>query len=130
MRFGYKVAREGYWQEALMRFRQADAPTPNDPEILNNVAVALEAVGQYDAARDVYGRALTIAPGNDVLRRNFQAFEQFYKENVADLEEPEQLPTATDIEGVDPDGDGATADQTGEDAGDGDDEERDDATRG
>jgi Tfp pilus assembly protein PilF len=102
MRFGYKVAREGYWQEALMRFRQADALQPNDPEILNNIAVALEATGDYESAREVYGRALALEPGNAVLRNNFQAFQQFYKENIADLEAPEELPgqeeseTATD----------------------------------
>lgn len=93
MRFGYKVAREGYWQEALMRFRQADELQPNDPEILNNIAVALEATGDYDGAREVYGRALTIAPGNTVVRGNFQEFERFYKENVADLAPPEELPS-------------------------------------
>lgn len=98
MRFGYKVAREGYWQEALMRFRQADTLQPNDPEILNNIAVALEATGDYESARDVYGRALALEPGNAVLRNNFQAFEQFYKENIADLEEPEELPGQDGLE--------------------------------
>lgn len=92
MRFGYKVAREGYWQEALMRFRQADELKPGDPEILNNIAVALEATGDYEGARETYGRAMTIAPGSVVLRRNFQEFEQFYKENIADLAAPEALP--------------------------------------
>jgi len=98
MRFGYKVAREGYWQEALMRFRQADALQPGDPEILNNIAVALEATGDYEEARETYGRALTIAPGNVVLRRNFQEFEQFYRENIADLAEPEVLPSEADTQ--------------------------------
>ena len=108
MRFGYKVAREGYWQEALMRFRQAAELQPSDPEILNNIAVALEATGDYEGAREAYGRALTLAPGNAVLRRNFQAFEQFYKENVADLEPPEELPSAGGSEAA-ADGDDATA---------------------
>jgi tetratricopeptide (TPR) repeat protein len=123
MRFGYKVAREGYWQEALMRFRQAAELQPGDPEILNNIAVALEATGDYEAAREAYGHALTLAPGNPVLRGNFQAFEQFYKENIADLEAPEELPAAVDTddaaetEGASGDGaggDGASAGEGGD----------------
>ncbi len=121
MRFGYKVAREGYWQEALMRFRQADELQPGDPEILNNIAVALEATGDYEGARETYGHALSIAPGNTVLRRNFQEFERFYKENIADLAAPEELPSDAGTEPAASDGStGGDDEAAGED---------DDATR-
>ena len=81
--FGYKAARRGYWQEALDRFEAADALTPNQARILNNIAVALEANGRFDEARTTYRAALAIDPSNHSVRRNLERFEEFYAEYVA-----------------------------------------------
>ena len=43
--FGVDMARKGLWSEALFRFQQADKAEPNTGRILNNMAVAYEAVG-------------------------------------------------------------------------------------
>jgi Flp pilus assembly protein TadD len=78
MKWGFKVARQGYWQEALMRFEHANELTPNQPRILNNVAVAQEANGLYEMALLTYQEGLAIDPNNNSLRRNFMRFQEFY----------------------------------------------------
>ena len=80
---GLKAAGRGYWLEALMRFEQANTLTPDDPHILNNVAVALEAAGRFEQALVAYQSALAIAPKDRVLQRNYKLFKDFYDENVA-----------------------------------------------
>lgn len=78
LRLGARAAERGYWQEALFRFQRADQARPNDAEILNNVAVALEALGRYDEALATYKKALEIAPKNAIIRRNYARFAEFF----------------------------------------------------
>lgn len=90
MEWGYKAARRGYWQEALMRFEHANQLTPNQPRILNNIAVAQEANGMFSQALLSYQTGLAIAPNNDALRRNYIRFQEFYANYIA---VPEETPT-------------------------------------
>lgn len=83
LEFGYKAAKRGYWQEALERFELAAELTPNQPRILNNIAVALEANGRFDEARTTYETGLALDPGNKALKKNFQRFQEFHAKFVA-----------------------------------------------
>lgn len=83
MEFGYKAARRGYWQEALMRFEHANELTPGKPRILNNLAVAQEANGMYGEALLTYQTGLAIDPRNDALKRNYTRFQEFYASFIA-----------------------------------------------
>ena len=83
MKFGFKVARKGYWQEALMRFERANELTPNQPRILNNIAVAQEANGLYEMEMLTYQESLALDPNNNALRRNYTRFQEFYASFVA-----------------------------------------------
>jgi Flp pilus assembly protein TadD len=94
MKWGYKAARRGYWQEALMRFKHANELTPNQPRILNNIAVAQEANGLYEMALLTYQEGLAMAPDNSALRRNYTRFQEFYSSYIA-------APAETTEEGVD-----------------------------
>ncbi len=87
MKWGYKAARRGYWQEALVRFAHANELTPDQPRILNNIAVAQEANGLYEYALLTYQEGLSIAPNNDALRRNYMRFQEFYATYIAPPEE-------------------------------------------
>jgi Flp pilus assembly protein TadD len=78
MREGVRAAERSYWQEALFRFKRARALQPNDSEVLNNLAVALEALGQYDEALATYKQALQNAPKSTVIRKNYARFAEFY----------------------------------------------------
>jgi len=79
MKEGYRAAKRGYWQEALMRFERAEHYEPNNAEVLNNLGVALEAVGRYEEAGEVYERAHGIDPRDEKLKRNLRQYKDFYK---------------------------------------------------
>jgi Flp pilus assembly protein TadD len=78
MREGVRAAQRGYWQEALFRFQNARALEPQNPEVLNNLAVALEALGRYDEALAIYKQALQGGSKPSALRRNYARFAEFY----------------------------------------------------
>jgi len=78
MREGVRAAQRGYWQEAVFRFSNARALAPSDPEVLNNLAVALEALGRYDEALATYKQALQGSAKPSALRRNYARFAEFY----------------------------------------------------
>lgn len=77
--FGVDMARRGLWSEALFRFRRADQLEPGDPKVLNNMAVAYEALGQFERALDFYQKAIEADPTNRDLRRNYSRFVEFYR---------------------------------------------------
>lgn len=77
--FGIKMAKRGLWSEALFRFQQAERITPGNPRMLNNMAVAYEALGQFELALDYYQRALKASPSDGDLRRNYSRFVEFYR---------------------------------------------------
>ena len=89
MKFGYKAAKRGYWQEALMRFQHANELTPDQPRILNNIAVAQEANGMYEQALLTYQEGLAIDSGDNALRRNYSRFQEFYTSYIAPPEDTE-----------------------------------------
>jgi Tfp pilus assembly protein PilF len=77
--FGIRMAKRGLWSEALFRFKQAERSHPGDAKNLNNMAVAYEALGQFELALDYYQRALKAAPSNSELKRNYSRFVEFYR---------------------------------------------------
>ncbi len=83
MEWGFKAARRGYWQEALMRFSNANELTPGQSRILNNIAVAQEANGLYEMALLTYQEGLALDPGNNALQRNYKRFQEFYTTYIA-----------------------------------------------
>ncbi len=87
MEWGYKSARRGYWQEALLRFQHANQLTPDRPEILNNIAVAQEANGLFEQALLTYQMGLSIDPKDSALQRNYARFQEFYASFVAPPQE-------------------------------------------
>jgi len=76
--YGAYMARRGYWREALFRFRLAAALRPNDPEILNDLAVAHESLGETAEALAAYKKALELAPQDSQIRRNYARFAEYY----------------------------------------------------
>lgn len=77
--FGVDMAKRSLWSEALFRFHQAERLDPNNPRALNNLAVAYEAVGDYQKALEYYQKALKTSPDNRDLRANYSRFVEFYQ---------------------------------------------------
>lgn len=77
--FGVDMARRGLWNEALFRFEQARRERPADAKVLNNLAVAYEAVGRFDEALELYKEASRLAPGERSLKLNYSRFLEFYQ---------------------------------------------------
>jgi len=76
--FGTEVARKGLWREASFRFEQAVAREPQNARAHNNLAVALEASGEYARALAEYKRALELDAKDQYIRRNYARFAEFY----------------------------------------------------
>jgi len=77
--FGVDMARRGLWREALFRFNEAQRLAPDSTAILNNLAVAYEATGEFEKALDYYQRALKVSPSDRNLRNNYARFIEFYQ---------------------------------------------------
>ncbi len=74
--FGLDVAQKGLWQEARVRFERAVALDPQNAAALNDLAVALEQMGEFDKARECYEKALKIKPGDLYIQQNFDLFRE------------------------------------------------------
>ena len=78
MEFGTYVAKKGLWREAAFRYEQALVKEPNNARAHNNLAVALEASGDFARALTEYKKALELDPNNNYIRRNYARFAEFY----------------------------------------------------
>lgn len=76
--FGADVARKGLWREAAFRFEKAIAANPKNARAHNNLAVALEATGDFARALEEYKKALELDPQDNYIRRNYARFAEFY----------------------------------------------------
>ena len=88
VQFGVDMAQRGLWSEALFRFRQAERMGDNRASVLNNIAVAFEALGQVDQAQTYYKKALDQDPRNAGLKRNYSRFVEFYQSFKPDQPAP------------------------------------------
>lgn len=71
--FAAEMARQGLWREAAFRWRRVLAARGDDARLWNNIAVALEATGDIDAARAAYEKALGISREPEI-EANFRLF--------------------------------------------------------
>jgi tetratricopeptide (TPR) repeat protein len=74
--FGLMVAQKGLWQEARFRFERALAFAPKNAAALNDLAVSLEQVGDFEKARECYEKALALKPGDMYIQQNFDLFRE------------------------------------------------------
>jgi hypothetical protein len=70
LKFAARMAKDGNWGEARYRWQKASTLDPENPFILNNIAVALEAEGEHEEAKEYYTEALALSDGNDWIEDN------------------------------------------------------------
>ena len=93
--FGVSMAKRGLWSEAFFRFQQAQRlEGGSSPRLLNNLAVASEALGKFDQALDFYKQGLQQAPGDPELKANYDRFVSFYESFRARGDEKAANPNA------------------------------------
>ena len=83
MDFGVKAAKRGLWKEALFRWEKAVKLQPDNPRLLNNLAVAYETAGDLERADATYRRALEVDPSNRDIKQNFELFTTYFKQVLA-----------------------------------------------
>lgn len=76
-RFGVRMARMNLWREAMFRFRRATQIKPDDAMAHNNLAVAYEATGDFDAAAKEYREALRLDRSNEYIQKNYSRYVEF-----------------------------------------------------
>ena len=79
LQFGIEMAKRGLWNEAVFRFSRVLRERPGDVRVLNNMAVAYEAIGEFELALEHYKKALEGDSANRELRRNYAQFVEFYE---------------------------------------------------
>jgi len=72
--FGVRMAEQGLWREARFRFERAIELQPGDAKSLNNLAVALEHLGDFAAAKETYQKAIALRPKDDLIQQNYDLF--------------------------------------------------------
>ena len=75
--FGVRMARMNLWREAMFRFRRATQIDPQDAQAHNNLAVALEANGDFEGAAKEYREALRLDRTNQHIQKNYSRFVEF-----------------------------------------------------
>ncbi len=109
IQFGVDMAKRGLWNEALFRFQRALIERPSDARILNNIAVAYEALGFFEEALEAYRKALEASPSDRDLRNNYSRFLEFYQ----------SFKPAEESAAEDPEAEASPAEEDGEEAADG-----------
>ena len=76
-KFGVRMAKMNLWREARFRFERATQIEPQNAMTHNNLAVAYEATGDFDAAAREYREALRLDRSNQYIQKNYSRFVEF-----------------------------------------------------
>lgn len=74
--FGIQVAQRGLWREAIYRWERATQLDPTYAAAFNNLAIAYEHEGDLDKARGAYETAISLEPGNALIKQNYDLFKE------------------------------------------------------
>lgn len=79
--FGVQMAKQNLWREAMFRFQRTVELQPADAMAHNNLAVALEANGDFEKARQEYLAALSLDKSNQYIQKNYSRYVEFSSRN-------------------------------------------------
>jgi Tfp pilus assembly protein PilF len=114
-RFGVRMARMNLWREAMFRFKRATEIEPANAMAHNNLAVAYEATGDFDAALREYREALRLDRSNEYIQKNYSRFVEFtQKSKKREAAKPPVAAAAPSVETAAPAVSSTAATTTGE----------------
>jgi len=76
---GIKAAKEGFWNEALFRWKKACEIDSNNAAAHNNLAIAFEQAGLFELALQEYEIAFRLAPDEPSIKANISSFKEAYR---------------------------------------------------
>ena len=79
MDFGNRMAKSGLWREAYFRWQKHLQDGNNTAAVHNNMAIALENMGNFNEAEKEYLNAIELRPGNQIIKENYNRFKNFLK---------------------------------------------------
>lgn len=79
--YGVRMARMNLWREAMFRFKRAVEIDPQDASAHNNLAVAYEANGDFEAAAREYREAMRLDRSNQYIQKNYSRLVEFQSRN-------------------------------------------------
>jgi hypothetical protein len=91
-RFAADMAERGNWREAKYRWEIALLEQPDNPRIMNNLAVAAEVLGEMEQAKTYYQRAVSSSNGNQHILDNQHRFSWSLKQRGGSDENGEPEP--------------------------------------
>ena len=94
-RFGVRMAKMNLWREAMFRFKRATQIEPENAMAHNNLAVAYEATGDFDAAAREYREALRLDRSNEYIQKNYSRFVEFMQRGKKREAKPAAAATST-----------------------------------
>jgi Tfp pilus assembly protein PilF len=100
--FGVRMAKMNLWREAMFRFKRAVDIDPNDAMAHNNLAVALEANGDFDGASKEYREALRLDRSNEHIQKNWSRFNEFTQKAKKRQEKKPAVTTVTATDSAPP----------------------------
>ncbi len=80
-RFGVRMAKMNLWREAMFRFKRTVDMKPDDAMAHNNLAVAYEANGDFEAAAREYREAIRLDKSNQYIQKNYSRYVEFTSRN-------------------------------------------------
>ncbi|HEU4886419.1 MAG TPA: tetratricopeptide repeat protein, partial [Thermoanaerobaculia bacterium] len=99
-RFGVRMARMNLWREAMFRFRRATQIEPDNAMAHNNLAVAYEATGDFDAAAKEYREALRLDRSNEYIQKNYSRYVEFMQRGKKREQKPAVAAASTGTPGA------------------------------
>ncbi len=118
-KFGVRMAKMSLWREAMFRFKRAVDLDPADALAHNNLAVAYEANGDFEAAAREYREAIRLDKSNQFIQKNYSRFVEFNSRNrkrqpKAAANAAAGVPASTDAASSSPAGSSAPPARAGE----------------
>jgi hypothetical protein len=92
LRFGTQMARDGNWREAKFRWERALRAVPSDARLLNNLAIAAEALGDPQRARHLFDQAVAASPRDSRIRNNAARSALFWRKATPEAQAPAGVP--------------------------------------